>query len=67
MAFHIKQQNEGVYSGSRKNAPPPEICPQEKYPPENCPPPKKKNFVNLPHVIEYFKGENFVKFHFRQS
>ena len=34
---------------------------------ENRPPPKKKNFVKLPHVIEYFKGENFVNFNFRQS
>ena len=44
--------------------------PQEKYAPENCPnppPPKKNNFVKLPHVMEYFKGENFVNFNFRQS
>ena len=28
---------------------------------------KKQNFAKLPHVIEYFKGENFVNFNFRQS
>ena len=28
--------------------------------------PKKKNFVKLPHIMEYCKGENFVNFNFRQ-
>ena len=51
----------------RKNTPR-KIALQENCPPENCPPPpKKKNFVKLPLVMKYFKGENFVNFNFRQS
>ena len=48
---------------------PSENCPPEKLPPQKIvpPPPKKKNFVKLPDVMEYFKGEIFVNFNFRQS
>ena len=59
----------------RKNTPgklpPRKITPRKiapRLPP--CPlpsPPKKKNFVKLSHVMEYFKEENFVNFNFCQS
>ena len=38
-----------------------------KMPPGKLPPPPKKYFVKLLHVMEYLSGENFVNFNFRLS
>ena len=46
---------------------PKKTVPQKYCPLEIPPHPYKSNFVKLPHVMEYFKGENFVNFNFRQS
>ena len=41
--------------------------PRKNTPRKIARPPLKNNFVNLPHVMEYYKGENFVSFNLRQS
>ena len=58
----ISLEKTAVHKGSRKNspgknAPRKEICPRGKISPGK--------FVNLPYVMECYKGENFVSFNFR--